>query len=59
LEFPVSQHSAVRHPVVHARSSRSREGRLRPAYYLPLALFLTSIVGGLAVLAAELPAPLL
>jgi multisubunit Na+/H+ antiporter MnhC subunit len=46
------------HTVIHARSTRSREGRLRPAYYLPLALFLTSIVGGLAVLAGELPGPI-
>jgi hypothetical protein len=44
--------------VVASRSVRySRTSRMRPAFYLPLALFTTSIVGGLAVLAAELPAP--
>ncbi|MEO8263805.1 MAG: hypothetical protein ABI566_14645 [Pseudolysinimonas sp.] len=43
------------HHVVVARSSRSRQNRLRPAYYLPLALFTVSIAGGLVVLAAELP----
>jgi hypothetical protein len=44
--------------VVAARSSRySRSTRVRPAFYLPLALFSISIVGGLAVLAAELPGP--
>lgn len=40
--------------VVVARSSRSRSNRFRPIYYIPLALFSVSIVGGLAVLAAEL-----
>jgi hypothetical protein len=46
--------------IVPARSSRqSRSSRVRPIVYLPLALFSVSIVGGLAVLAAELPAPLL
>lgn len=46
------------HTIVHARSTRSRAGRLRPAFYLPLVLFVTSIVGGLAVLAGELQLPL-
>jgi hypothetical protein len=41
--------------VVVARSSRARSNRFRPIYYIPLALFSVSIVGGLAVLAAELP----
>jgi hypothetical protein len=41
--------------IVVARSSRSRSTRFRPVYYVPLALFSISIVGGLAVLAAELP----
>ncbi len=41
---------------VLARSSRnSRLTRVRPLFYLPLALFCTSILGGLAVLAAQLP----
>lgn len=40
---------------VAARSSRVVRPRIRPAFYLPLALFCVSIVGGLAVLAAELP----
>jgi hypothetical protein len=45
--------------VVPARSIRyTRSSRMRPAFYLPLALFSVSIVGGLAVLAAELPAPI-
>jgi hypothetical protein len=44
--------------VVSGRSSRhSRSSRMRPSFYLPLALFSVSIVGGLAVLAAELPPP--
>ena len=47
----------------HAVASRSirntRISRMRPAFYIPLALFSLSIVGGLAVLAAELPAPVL
>lgn len=42
--------------VVLARSSRNpRLTRVRPLFYLPLALFCTSIVGGLAVLATQLP----
>jgi hypothetical protein len=41
--------------VVAARSARSRSRRFRPVYYIPLALSCVSIVGGLAVLAAELP----
>ena len=41
--------------VVVARSSRSRSTRFRPVYYIPLALFSVCIVGGLAVLAAEIP----
>jgi hypothetical protein len=41
--------------VVVARSHRSRQSRFRPAYYIPFALFTVSIVGGLAVVAAELP----
>jgi hypothetical protein len=41
--------------VIAARSARSRSRRFRPIYYLPVALFAVSIVGGLAVLAAELP----
>ena len=48
---------ALQHVVV-ARSSRSRQNRFRPAYYIPFALFTVSIVGGLAVLAAELPVAL-
>jgi len=47
----------------HAVASRSvrytRMSRMRPLYYLPIALFVTSIVGGLAVLASELPTPIL
>ncbi|CAN5410092.1 hypothetical protein BH09ACT4_BH09ACT4_07460 [soil metagenome] len=44
------------HTVISARSPRySRSSRFRPVYYVPLALFSFSIVGGLAVLAAELP----
>ena len=39
--------------VVVARSRRSRQNRFRPDYYIPYALFTVSIVGGLAVLAAE------
>lgn len=42
---------------VAARSSRSRSTSFRPVYYVPLALFTVSIVGGLVVLASELPAP--
>jgi hypothetical protein len=39
-----------------ARSSRNpRLTRVRPLFFLPLALFCTSIVGGLAVLATQLP----
>ena len=42
--------------VVVSRSSRSpRLTRVRPLFYLPLALFCTSIIGGLAVLATQLP----
>lgn len=42
--------------VVVSRSSRSqRLTRIRPLFYLPLTLFCTSIVGGLAVLATQLP----
>lgn len=41
--------------VIVARSSRSRSARFRPVYYIPLALFSVSIIGGLAVLAAEIP----
>ena len=42
--------------LVVSRSSRSpRLTRVRPLFYLPLALFCTSIIGGLAVLAAQLP----
>ena len=41
--------------VVTARSDRSRARGFRPIYYVPLVLFTASIVGGLAVLAAELP----
>ena len=42
--------------VIVARSSRNpRQTRVRPLFYLPLALFCTSIVGGLAVLATQLP----
>lgn len=38
------------------RSSRiPRRTRVRPLFYLPLALFSTSIVGGLVVLATQLP----
>lgn len=47
---------------IHAVASRSvrytRTSRMRPMFYVPLALFSISIVGGLAVLAAELPTPL-
>ena len=35
-----------------ARSNRSSR---RPLYYVPLALFSVSIIGGLVVLAAEIP----
>jgi len=42
--------------VVVARSSHSpRLTPVRPLFFLPLALFCTSIVGGLAVLATQLP----
>jgi hypothetical protein len=42
--------------IVVSRSSRSpRVTRVRPLFYLPLALFCTSIIGGLAVLATQLP----
>lgn len=44
--------------IIGARSSRSRSATFRPVFYLPLALFCGSIVGGLVVLAAELPAGL-
>ncbi len=41
---------------ITARSSRNpRLTRVRPLFYLPLVLFCTSILGGLAVLAAQLP----
>jgi hypothetical protein len=42
--------------VVVSRSSRSpRLTPVRPLFFLPLALFCTSIVGGLTVLATQLP----
>ena len=44
--------------VIPSRSSRSRSSRMRPGFYLPLALFSVSIIGGIIVLATELPAPL-
>ena len=44
--------------VIHARSTRSAAGRLRPVFYVPLALFVSSIIGGLAVLVGELPTPI-
>jgi hypothetical protein len=41
---------------IAARSSRNpRLTRVRPLFLLPLALFCTSIIGGLAVLATQLP----
>ena len=41
--------------VIAARSSRNARLTRRPLFYLPLALFCTSIVGGLTVLATQLP----
>lgn len=46
------------HTVVARSVRNTRISRMRPAFYLPLALFTSSIVGGLAVLAAELPTPI-
>jgi hypothetical protein len=40
--------------VITARSGPNPR-RVRPLFYLSLALFCTSIVGGLAVLATQLP----
>ena len=54
LEFPVQTHAVAARSVHHTRISR-----MRPAYYLPLVLFVSSIVGGLAGLASQLPGPTL
>ena len=41
--------------LVTSRSARHPRARVRPVFYIPVVLFCTSIVGGLVVLAAELP----
>jgi hypothetical protein len=41
--------------LVTSRSARHPRSRVRPAFYIPVVLFCTSIVGGLVVLATELP----
>lgn len=41
--------------VIAPRAERTRARGFRPIYSVPLVLFTASIVGGLAVLAAELP----
>jgi hypothetical protein len=45
----------VSHVVISRSGRRQRLTRVRPLFYLPLALFCTSIIGGLAVLATQLP----